>query len=274
MQYKKKILISLAICVLIVFSPGAISKADVDRIIDFNSTLKDFDLDVIHETGRQPVTDKIILLIGTMSMIYPLEAFACLYQPEEVINQAAFIQKFKNPDDNVTRFLVQTLSSKIQRALAGSSPEKVVGGIISAINGHIRRNSLFSPEILGTETIPAFAAPYLAMELEEDEEAFLNRLLLDSIYKNIVSPVTVSIEIVKGEWLGYEKVNSYLGFIQFTGPDCFPIFKRRRPESSSPAMIPQHTRILVATIPKKIIKSQVTGREAWLFEGLFIREID
>ena len=82
----------------------------------------------------------------------------------------------------------------------------------------------------------------------------------------------VRIELISGEWIGFEDVKSYTCYIDFSGPEFFKIFPARAPKNPSPEMVFLNTRLVVIGRPVDITANH-QGEKRVLVEGLLVRPI-
>ena len=95
---------------------------------------------------------------------------------------------------------------------------------------------------------------------------------LEAVFPEDIRPVTVTCDLVSGEWLGLEEVKSYHGLIQFEGPASFLVFNRRRPSTVPDLAIPVNRRALVVAMPDTVVQSPTVGK-VWVYKALYVRSI-
>lgn len=272
MQKKIVFFISLLLVTSNTLFIYADTAAEIDKFIDFYKTMNDFNLLQNPEATEQS-TDKIVLLVGTISIIDPSGSFDFLYTPEEILNPSAFVAQFKSPKHEVIKYLTTGFSARTKTSLAEDSLKNQVSALIRDINTALRKNNLYKDISLQATEYPPYTQEFIKAELSDDELAFLNRLLLDKILKDIVAPVTLTVELIRGEWYGYERVESYTCIIRFSGPPAFRIFNRRKSYEASDFMIPLNSRVLLAATPEKVTTSPFSNKNIWLFKGLHVRKL-
>jgi hypothetical protein len=82
----------------------------------------------------------------------------------------------------------------------------------------------------------------------------------------------VAVELVSGEWLGLEDVQSYRCTVLFRGSRFFPVFPQRAPRNPGQDIVSANDRILVAASPLEKVTGD-GGEEIWILEGLHVRRL-
>jgi hypothetical protein len=279
---KKKGCLFVLLCIWLIRVPFVfpISKADFDNIIDFSITL-----DVLSqalESGNYSSINKnkLLLINGIISVIRPGKTDVFYMTPEDILNPSNFIVTLKNGKDTISRFLFESFSDQLKRAIktySGSSDERIglIGAITDELNAIIKKIPIYEPSqpsrfksLSAGKDLVALAGSSLSTE----ERAFVNRLLLEVAYPTFIKKFEIEVEILYGAWIGYDEVRSYKSIISFRGIECFKLFKRKSTRNASRDTIDVNATVLIVA---KVIEpiTLVSGERAWYLEGLYIREI-
>ena len=274
---------TLSLLIVLLAAPlAALDKTDFDSIIDFSVTLEE--LSEALETGNYSGIDgnKLVILNGMISIVRPDRQFFFMLNTEDVKNPGSFIRTLQNKNNPVSVHLDNFISEEVGERLntfgtpSAASDETALSllkDITNDLKRSLRRNALYDRQAFAAIDLDADLQRYALRDgLEAEELAMVNRLLMEAAFPNEITGIAMQVEIVYGAWIGYDEVKSYKSIITFRGVECFKIFKRKLPEKASPEMISVNATVLiVARIDRTATLSD--GRNAWLLDGLYIREV-
>jgi hypothetical protein len=255
------------------------SKAEFDQVVDISLNLKQ--LEMMLESGREESVDKrrYLLLNGTIADVIPKTSWFFLLSAEDLPDADRFLRKIAHAREPLARALLGKLPGEVQDALnqlknfPGVAPPEFIDAVLGEINNVLKNVSLAGESgALRGLNIGSDLEAIIAAGPSGEEAAYLNRLLLETAYPEDVLPVTVTCELVSGEWISLEEVRSYHGLIMVQGPPSFLVFNRRRPSSVPELAIPANSRALVVATPEAPVESPTGGR-VWLCRALYIRSI-
>ena len=273
----------LGFTLLAVFLTGAgilfgQSRKDFDRVVNFTVNLKELNQSLEKGEEARLERGRFLLLNGTISDISPKSSSFYLLADGDLSNPEGFLTRIGKAADPLSAYLNGRLEPKTRELLGQFIAKKVPSGdvlkpLIKELNDILKKDSLFQAEGLEALSVSGALKDTARMELNREEVVYLNRLLLEAVYPQEIRYVQVLCELVAGEWVGLEEVESYRCLIQFSGPESFKVFNRRREQDASPAMIPTNTRVLVVAVALKPVTGN-QGIRVWLSEGIYIRRIE
>ncbi len=255
------------------------SKADFDRVVDLSLNLKE--LDALLEAGKEKSLNRgrFLLLNGTIADVSPKKSWFFLLSDSDLPDAGRFLRRIANAEVPLARALLGRLSGEVQEALgqlksyAGPIPPELVAAVLKDLNNVLKKTPLARERgALEGLSLGADLREIIAADPTGEESAFLNRLLLEAVFPEDVLPITVTCELVSGEWIGLEEVKSYHGLIQVRGPASFLVFNRRRPSTVPGLAIPVNSRALIVATPETTVQSPAGGR-VWVFKALYIRSL-
>jgi hypothetical protein len=254
-----------------------VSISDFDGIVDFSITLEEMSEALETNDFSRINKDKFVILNGIASAIRPEKQYFFLLNPEDIKNVPAFINKLKNAKDKVSRFLIDQFPPEIQEEIKAykdsSGQEKdLIKNITNELKKLFRKMNIYEKERFKGIPVGGELVDVAQRNLEIEEMAFVNRLLIEAAYPSEINKVIVQIEVVYGVWIGYDEVKSYRSIIEFKGPECFKIFKRIRTKNASREMIPVNSTVLIVAKIIEPLSLQDSGK-GWRLEGFYIREV-
>ncbi|MBN2533051.1 MAG: hypothetical protein JXB88_09170 [Spirochaetales bacterium] len=255
-----------------------ISLSDFDRVVDFSISLEEMG-DALETTDYSLINkDKFVILNGIAAVIQPEKSYFFLLNPEDFTDQSSFINRLGKARDKVSDFLFSQLPQEIQEEIKAYSGSSVPGNdlirnITNEFKKIFRKMSIFEKERFAGVPLTGELIDLAQRNLATEEMAFVNRLLMEAAYPSEIKKVTVQMEMVYGVWIGYDEVKSYKCIIEFQGPECFKVFKRRdKDDASQDMMIQVNSTVLIIAKILKPFSTQERGK-GWLLKGFYVREI-
>lgn len=261
----------------LISSLWGMSIADFDKIVDFSITLEEMSKAIEEDDFSQINKNKFVILSGIASVIRPDNTSYYLLKKEDIKNPSSFISVLKKPENKISRFLFNQLSYELQERIIAYNKNSgqentLLNNITREFKNIVEKEQIYDKERFSNITLSAKLRDIARRDLSREEKAFVNRLLIETVYPAEINKVSVQVEIVYGVWIGYDEVKSYKSIIEFKGLEAFKIFKRKRPQDASGEMIPINSTILIVA---KIIKyfTLEDGEKGWFLEGLYLRGI-
>lgn len=255
-----------------------ISIADFNEIVDFSITLEEMSEALETNDFSRLDKNKYVILNGIASVIRPQKSYFFLLNPEDFMNPSSFIIKLKMAKDKVSGFLINQFKPEIQEEIMAynghsDQEEDLLKNITNELKSIFRKMSIYEKERFAGVPLGKELIDVAERTLKREERAFVNRLLMEAAYPSEINKIAIQIEIVYGVWIGYDEVKSYKSIIEFRGPECFKIFKRKNQKEGTPElMIPVNSTILLVAKIVEPLSLKDKGK-GWLLEGVYIRQI-
>jgi hypothetical protein len=266
----------IAIFVLIpILQLSAFNRQDFDKIVDFNTTLKDLSLSIKSSTEISISREKIYIIDGTVANVTPYKEYDFAVKEDDFLSPDGFIIKLKNSQDGLLAYVYGELSVKTQKDINDynrtvENRSLVLKSLCQDLKKIMQAEAFFRAARSTKAVFSRFIQSYSEKKLEDDERVFINRLVLEELYPSDFKQFTLDIDVAISEWLGYEEVDSYRSVIRFSGYNCFGFFKRKASKVTTPGYIPVFSTIIAIVKAIKPIDLP-DGTKEWLLEGIYVR---
>ena len=279
MKANRDTVIVLILALLLGASSGFAQEVDLQELIDFSITLRELTQSLESDCAIALSTGKYVILSGTLADITPKASrpYFFLLREDDFVDPRSFLLRIRKAADPTAEMLKGILSSENSRLLMDYDPD---GDRVSAVLNPLLRdwNALLEGGLLSDQ--PAFKALELSDELAEiltldpqgEDAQFVNRLILEAALPDDLLPVTVTGKIMSGEWIGTEEIRSYQGLVEFTGPDAYRVFIRRKESDATSLMIPQNSKILTMARLVRPVEG-VQEEKIWLTAAVYVRRL-
>jgi hypothetical protein len=273
MLIKKFLAIMICFSFFISLPAFSISKGDFDKIIDFGITLKELSLTVSKKTTASIDKNKIYIIDGAVT---PDKANSFELEAADIVNPLAFVTKLRSKKDALSLFIFNGFSKNLQTELinynAAQGQDGTIATLIRELKKITRAGSLYTDNLKQELRISSHLRALLEKSRTTEETWYLNRLILEEIYKPEISNHTLLVEAAASEWIGYEKIIMYKCLIRVSGVDSYSFFIRKDTDEEPTDYIPVFSTIVsVVKIDKTVLLED--GTEIWLLDNLYYRKV-
>jgi hypothetical protein len=276
MMMRKICTIAFFMSVFLLANLDALTKGDLDRIIDYRITLKELDLSIQNHTAASINRDKFYIVNGTVASVSPDKANSFEFIPEDFLNPASFINRLRNKEDGLSALIFDSLSQNVQQGLktfsAAADAATMVGNLSADLKKIMRKGSLLRGKPGLAPQVSSELRAFAERTLSQEETSCINRLVLEEAYPSDFRKYSVLCELAVSEWIGYEQIITYRGIVRLEGFDAFRFTTRQDPDNASREYIPKLSTIVAVARADKIIKFS-DGSDAWQLDGIYIRQV-